>query len=425
MSRCRRGRSEQRPWIVASRKSFHGSGYVRSYKTKGGTRWRFQIRVPVNPDLPELGTKPVTKNGFLTQKDATRAKDKAVADVERGLRVGSSIPTLTAYAENWLAGLDLANSTIAGYRRQLHRHVLPHIGRLPLDKIVPMTLRKLYADLATEPAPPIPGRWSEPKPLGPNSIHKIAVTMGALLSAAVSDGLIAANPALMTKTTRPPSLAARKAAKPEMSIWTEQQLEAFLLWLRDARKDSEYPLWKLYAASGARRSEILALRWSDIDLKTARLQIRRTLDLEDPDPRATKPPKNGEARSLALSASAVAVLRQWRRLLASRDLNAVKSGAWVFPFDKDWSRPRNPQSVSEMFTRRVTWARSALGEDKLPELHLHGIRHTVVTLLIESGLDVAKVAKRVGHSSPAITLAIYTHATVKGDEIAAAVLDFG
>lgn len=48
-----------------------------------------------------------------------------------------------------------------------------------------------------------------------------------------------------------------------------------------------------------------------------------------------------------------------------------------------------------------------------------------MTLLIESGLDVAKVAKRVGHNSPAITLAIYTHATLKGDELAAAVLDFG
>ena len=410
---------------MASRKGFHGSGYVRSYETKSGTRWRYQIRVPVNPDLPELGTRPVTKNGFATEKDATRAKDKAIADVERGLRVGAAIPTLEVYAETWLAGLDLASSTVSGYRRQLRRHVFPRIGRLPLDKVVPTTLRKLYADLAVEPAPPTPGRWSKPEPLGPNSIHKIAVTMGAILGAAVSDGLIATNPALMTKTTRPPSLAARKAARVEMTVWTEEQLEGFLLWLRDTRNDPEYPLWKLYAATGARRSEVLALRWSDVDLKTGKLHIRRTLDLEDPDPRATKPPKNGEARSLTLSPSAVTVLRRWRRLLAARDINAVKPGAWVFPFDTDWSRPRNPQSVSEMFTRRVTWARAALGEDKLPELHLHGIRHTVVTLLIESGLDVAKVAKRVGHSSPAITLAIYTHATAKGDELAAAVLDFG
>ena len=88
-----------------------------------------------------------------------------------------------------------------------------------------------------------------------------------------------------------------------------------------------------------------------------------------------QPPKNGEARSLALSPSAVTVLRQWRRLLASRDLNAVKPGAWVFPFDSDLSRPRNPRSVSEMFTHRVTWALAALGEAKLPGLHLRGIRH--------------------------------------------------
>jgi integrase len=410
---------------VAKKKSFHGAGYVRSYETKGGQRWRYQIRVPVNPDLPELGTRPVTKNGFLTEKDATRAKDKAIQDAERGLRVGAEMPTLAAYAETWLAGLDLASATRTGYHRQLHRHILPRIGKLPLDKVLPTTLKKLYADLAVDPPAPTQGRWSQPKPLGPNSIHKIAVTMGSLLGAAVSDGLIATNPTLMKKTVRPPSLAARKAAKPEMTVWTEQQLESFLLWLRDTLADSEYPLWKLYAASGARRSEILALRWTDIDLRAGKLHIRRTLDTDDPDPSAVKPPKNGEARSLTLSPSAVVVLRQWRRLLASRDLNAVKPGAWVFPFDKDWSRPRNPQSVSEMFTRRVTWARAALGEDKLPTLHLHGIRHTVVTLLIESGLDHAKVAKRVGHSSPAITLAIYTHATAKGDDAAAAVLDFG
>jgi integrase len=410
---------------VANRKSFHGAGYVRSYETKGGTRWCYQIRVSVDLDRPELGTRQISRGGFETEKDASRARDKAIQDVERGLRVGAAIPTLEIYAENWLAGLDLASSTVKGYRRQLRRHVLPRIGKLPMDKVVATTLKRLYVDLAVEPPPPTPGRWSSPKPLGPNSIHKIAVTMGAILAAAVQDGLIATNPALMTKVTRPPSLAARKAAKVEMTVWTEQQLEAFLLWLRDTRDDSEYPLWKLYAATGARRSELLALRWLDLDLKAGKLHIRRTLDLEDPDPRATKPPKNGEARSLALSASAVTVLRQWRRLLASRDINAVKPGAWVFPFDTDWSRPRNPQSVSEMFTRRVTWARAALGEDKLPELHLHGIRHTVVTLLIESGLDVAKVAKRVGHSSPAITLAIYTHATAKGDELAASILDFG
>jgi integrase len=132
-----------------------------------------------------------------------------------------------------------------------------------------------------------------------------------------------------------------------MTVWTEQQLEMFLLWLRDTNCDPEYPLWKLYAATGARRSQLLALRFSDLDLKAGKLHIRRMLDLEDPDPRAS---------SLSLSPPAVTVLRQRRRLLASRDINAVNPAAWVFPFDADWSRPRNPQSVSEMFTRRVSRA---------------------------------------------------------------------
>jgi len=166
---------------------------------------------------------------------------------------------------------------------------------------------------------------------------QIAVTVGAVLATAVSDGLIVTNPALMTRTTRPPSLAARKAARPGMTVWTERKLEMFLLWLRDKKCDPEYPLWKLYAATGARRSELLALHFSDLDLKAWKLHIRRTLDLEDPD---RKMAKQGPCR--ALSPSAVTVLRQWRRLLASRDINAVKPAAWLFPFDADLSRPRNP-----------------------------------------------------------------------------------
>jgi len=68
---------------------------------------------------------------------------------------------------------------------------------------MPTTLRKLYTELVVSVPAASNGRWSSPKPLVPNSIHKIAVTVGAVLGAAVEDGLIPSNPAAMKKVTRP------------------------------------------------------------------------------------------------------------------------------------------------------------------------------------------------------------------------------
>lgn len=421
MSRCRRGRIEL--VVVDVAKSYHGKGYTRSYTVKAGTRWSYQLRVPVDPTNAAGGTRQVERGGFLSEKDADKALQKAQRDAARGLRIGAKVPTLQAFSATWLDSLDLAAATVAGYRRQFDRHVLPRIGHMTLDTITTTTLNTLYKQLQTEPPPPVEGRWANPKPLGANSVLKIATTIGALLDAAVSDKHILDNPA-KSDGIRKPSKQAVTEQSDEMTVWNQEQMTAFLTWNRDTRNDPDYPLWMLYAASGARRSEVLALRWSDIDLKTGKVHVRRTLDTGKPG--ETKKPKNGKARDFTVSASTVSVLKDWRRLLAARDLNLVRGGAWVFPMPGEWERHRNPASTSEMFTRRVKWAQKDLGgEEVLPTIHLHEVRHSAATILIANGTDPKTVAERLGHESVRITLDIYTHVTQQSDDRAAALLDFG
>lgn len=404
-------------------KSYHGKGYTRRYEVKAGTRWSYQLRVPVDPTNPSMGTRQVERGGFLTEKDADKALQKAQRDAARGLRIGSKVPTLRDYSAQWLDSLDLAAATVDGYRRQLNRHVLPRIGDLTLDAISTTTLNTLYRQMQTEAPPAIDGRWSDPKPLGANSVLKIATTIGALLDAAASDKHILDNPA-KSDGIRKPSKQAVTEQSAEMTVWNQEQMTAFLTWNRETRKDPDYPLWKLYAASGARRSEVLALRWSDIDLKTGKVHIRRTLDTGKPG--ETKKPKNGKPRGFTVSPSTVTVLKDWRRLLASRDLNLVRGDAWVFPMPGEWTRHRNPMSTSEMFTRRVAWAQTDLGgAEVLPTIHLHEVRHSAATILIANGTDPKTVAERLGHESVRITLDIYTHVTKQTDDRAAALLDFG
>ncbi|MDO3055612.1 phage integrase [Mycobacteroides abscessus subsp. massiliense] len=409
--------------MTVAKKSYHGAGYTRSYEVKSGTRWSYQLRVPVDPTNPNLGTRQVERGGFLTEKEADKALQKAQRDSARGLRIGSKVPTLREFSEQWLDSLDLAAATVAGYRRQFDRHVLPRIGDMTLDAITTTTLNTLYKQMQTEAPPSVEGRWSKPKPLGANSVLKIATTLGALFDSAVADKYLLDNPAKSDAIRRPSKQAVVSQAA-EMTVWTAEQMTRFLTWDRDTKKDPDYPLWQLYAASGARRSEVLALRWSDIDLKTGKVHIRRTLDTGRPG--ETKKPKNGKARDFTVSPSTVSTLREWRRLLASRDLNLVRGDRWVFPMPGDWERHRNPQSTSEMFSRRVEWAQKDVGgADVLPTIHLHEVRHSAATILIENGTDPKTVAERLGHESVRITLDIYTHVTKQSDDRAASLLDFG
>lgn len=405
------------------KKAYHGKGYTRSYEVKAGTRWSYQLRVQVDPTNPSMGTRQVERGGFLTEKDADKALQKAQRDAARGLRIGSKVPTLRDYSMQWLNSLDLAAATVDGYRRQLNRHVLPRIGDMTLDAISTTTLNTLYKQMQTEAPPAVDGRWSDPKPLGANSVLKTATTIGALLDAAVSDKHLLDNPA-KSDGIRKPSKQAVTEQSAEMTVWTAEQMTRFLTWNHETRKDPDYPLWMLYAASGARRSEVLALRWSDIDLKSGKVHIRRTLDTGRPG--ETKKPKNGKSRSFGVSPSTITVLKEWRRLLASRDINLIKSDRWVFPMPGQWDRHRNPQSTSEMFTRRVEWAQKDVGgADALPTIHLHEVRHSAATILIENGTDPKTVAERLGHESVRITLDIYTHVTKQSDDRAASLLDFG
>lgn len=417
--------------IDVARKSYHGKGYTRSYETKGGTRWRFEIYVPRDPLRPELGThKDGGRGGFLTEKEADKAKAKALADAARGLRVGAKTPTLAEFAAQWLAAReadpDLDTSTVNGDRRRLTVHVLPRIGDKHLDAITTTMLNTLYGQLRVELPLNLPatGRWSAKnrEPLGANSVLKIATTLGALFDAAIDDRHLLDNPAKGRGVKKPKKEAvAKEAAK--MTVWNEAQVSLFMRWLRDTRKDSDYTLWHLYAATGARRSELLALRWSDIDMRHKRLHILRTLDVEKPG--HTKPPKNGEPRDFEISDTAVNNLKAWKRLLAARDINLVRPGAWVFPMPDEWERHRNANSTSEMFTYRVGLAQKDLGADALPTIHLHELRHSAATILITNGTDVKTVSTRLGHESVKVTLDIYTHVTKQSDSRAAALLDFG
>lgn len=391
--------------MVARRSRRAGTGSITKYQTKAGTHWRYQLWVPVDPENPDdEGERQTGKAGYATAADADDALTEAKRKLQARLVFARTMPTVAEFFERWVGGLTLESSTLAGYRRLARNHVVPQLGKLDVDKVTATRLARHYADLRSH------GRRdgkNAGKPLSANTVSKVHVLLGAMFDAARADGLILSNPARKTSVVKPPTGRQIKAQQPEMVTWTAGELAAFLAWDRDVYDDDLFPLWHVVAHTGLRRSEALALRWSDFDAKNGRLSVRRALDTTQRD--VVKLTKTGGARAIDVDAETASVVKAWRSKLGSLSLDLVRPDAYMFGNLSGGTR--SPNEVSRRWRTRVQKAREALGEKLPTTVTLKGLRHTHATLLLELGVHPKVVQERLGHSTFSTTMNVYSHVT--------------
>jgi len=382
-----------------------GAGSIVAYKTGQGTRYRWILPVPLDPENPEAGVRKASRGGYATVKEADAGLRAAVTERDQVRRVSARKQvTVAEYAELWVSGLTLEASTIHGYRKIIRNHVAPQLGALPLGKLTATRLAQHYRALELN------GRRDNKAPgvgLSASTIRKVHVLIGAMLEAAADDGLVLTNQAKRRRTVQAPTGKQVRAQQGEIHTWTAQQLGAFLTWDRDMYQDDQHPLWHTVSHTGLRRSEVLALRWGDIDLAGARLSLRRAVDTTQRD--TVKSPKTGHARVVDIDSETVSVLRAWKATRGSIALQLARADAYVF--GDDAGRLRNPDDIGRRWDHRVKLAQQSLGADALPRLTLHGLRHTHATLLLELGIHPKVVQERLGHSNISTTMNIYSHVT--------------
>jgi integrase len=194
-----------------------------------------------------------------------------------------------------------------------------------------------------------------------------------------------------------------------MRTWTGPQVRRFLALCEGDRYHSAFAF---LALTGCRRGEALGLRWSDVDLDRSVVSIRQTVipltkeTGKGREGRIVPRTKTDKARVIELDAATAAILRRWRARQAEERL---VMGSGYRDHDLIFCRPDgvpyHPEAFSKTFDRRVRLPRFA----ELPTIRLHDLRHTWATLALAAGIDVAIVAKRLGHGSPATTWATYQH----------------
>jgi integrase len=160
----------------------------------------------------------------------------------------------------------------------------------------------------------------------------------------------------------------------------------------------------LAALTGARRGELSALRWSDVDLDAGTLRISRSM-IDMPGRVEEKATKTGQSRSLALGPAGVQLLglhRDQVEALAQAGEVVVDGGGFVFSERLDGATPIRPDSITGFF-RRVR------DELNMPNVHLHSLRHFMATqLAADPNVSVRTLAGRLGHADASITLKVYS-----------------
>lgn len=335
-----------------------------------------------------------------TRQEAARRLAEATRDRELGLTATSNRQTVEQYLTVWYETIkkhDVRPSTHLRYGYDIRLHLIPGLGRHQLSKLRAQDVQALYTSKLDQ------GYAS-------SSVQHIHVALHDALNDAVRLGLIVRNVADMVK---PPRII-----KHEMAILSEEQARTLLATVAGDRLEA---LIVLALATGMREGELIALRWGDVDLDDASLQVRRTLQCTAEGYRWEDAKTTHSRRRIALPATVVEALRRHR--LHQLEERLLVGEAWEdldLVFSNQIGR-RLSQFMFKAFPR--AWFGRLLKRAELPKIRFHDLRHTAATLLLARGINPKVVSEMLGHSSVSVTLNLYGHVTPHMQREAAATMD--
>jgi integrase len=361
-----------------------------------------------------------TIHGSLT--DARKELRRLIRSGDVGEHIAPDKVTLGEWIGRWFVLLNrqqtegetrrrglVSNRTIERYEQLLHGHVAPALGARPLQSIQASEIDDLYVALE--------------KKLAPRTVAHLHSILGACFKAAVRKGLVASSPVARAEAPQP-------GESNHGTVLDKDQLRSLLEGFRGS---TLFPIVVTLALTGARRNEVLALQWQDLDVANKTLRIERAIEQTTKYELAIKEPKTKRGkRTIAIDDDLIALLCSEREKVlrifagvpdgAPVDLSLMKlpDGALMFPTPPapgesfSLTALRTPSTVTKALLRKV----KGLG---FPGLRLHDLRGSHETLLLDNGTPIHVVAERCGHD-PAVMLRSYAKRTRKADDSAAAIM---
>ena len=333
--------------------------------------------------------------------------------VKNGKYLDGEKVTFQDFAEKWLeeyAKIQLEPTTVDLYTNFLYTHILPAIGHLKLARVQPAHLNKLYTDMLQSRKDNRQGGYS------PTSIRRCHAVISSIFSTAAHWNIVTDNPC---ERVKPPKQAHTTA---DIKHFTVEETGAFLTELDEETavgllKLQHNIFFQLCIFCGLRRGEAVALLWSDIDLHDKTVSITKSTTIVNGKPYTKTPKNHSSERVLSVPDHIIKQLKRYR--LEYNTYHLSIGCQWVERADKQeylfiqWNGAQMYPSTPYSVFKSVIAHYNDTHTEQLPDIPLHGLRHTSATLLISQNVDVRTVSNRLGHAQTSTTMNIYSHSLQK------------
>lgn len=373
---------------------------------RGRTSWR--LKFEGGPRDPQTGKRKIEYVTFRgTKRDAQVELARLVAAVGDATYVEPSKLTVALHVAariaHWEASEDITARTAQRYRQLLDGQLRPHIGALLIQKLSTVDVERWHATLRTS------GRRRGNGGVSARTVVHAHRLLCHALDDAMRHNVVARN---VAKLQSPPRVQAG-----EMAILDRDGINALIAELRGHEL---YARAILALFTGLRLGEVLALGWRNVDLDAKVIRVRAALEETKEHGVQVKAPKTRAGRrDVSLPAIVVDVLRDHRRqqleLRMALGAGRMPDDALVFPEPLSGAH-QAPSAAS----RAWGLVADALG---MPQITFHGLRHTHASQLVDAGIDIVTISKRLGHASPDVTLRVYAHLFRRDDGKAADAID--
>jgi integrase len=317
-----------------------------------------------------------------SKRAAQRARAELVAASVVARHARSAVGALL---EQWFSAASSAwaATTVRQVRSVLDRHLIPELGAVNVGELTTAQIDAFSCDLRGGG-------------LSAGTVRRVHGILHAALTQAQRWEWIWMNPAAHASAPKHVPNEIRPPSPVDMAL---------LIAKATASNPAFGTYLRLVASTGARRSQLLALRWKDVDLARGRISFTRAL-VEGPDGLVFAPTKTRRAYQVSLDADTLAIVTEHRHAAGG------SGDAFVFSHDADGAAPWKPNWATKEFIR----LRQAAG---VPHCRLHDLRHFMATEMLAACVAVPIVATRLSHARASTTLNVYAHAVPGGDADAA------